>query len=112
MLLILMIIQALLTLILNQTYQSMIAQWEVAQPRFPPHPAQEIQACFHGRCSDKVRDFSIQRLGSNEERQFFNAQLTLCEHGECWEITQLLSESSAILKREQYYYAIKVQGIL
>ncbi len=108
MLLIMMIIQALLTLILNQTHQAMKAQWEVSPTRFPVYPAQEIRACVQGRCSDKVRNFSIQTLGSNSGRQFFNAQLTLCEHGKCWEISQVFSENSAILKEEQYYYAIRV----
>lgn len=108
MLLILMIIQALLTLILSQSHQAMIAQWEVSEPRMPVYPHHEIRACVQGRCGDKVRQFSIQALAMEGERQFFNAQLTLCEHETCWEISQVFSETSAILKREEYYYAIRV----
>jgi hypothetical protein len=108
MLLTLLIVQALMTLILNQTYQAMVAQFEAQRPEFPVHPQDEIRACLQSHCSEKVRSFSKQSLTSHSERQFYNAVLTLCEHGKCWEISQVFSENSAILKREQYYYAIRV----
>jgi hypothetical protein len=102
-------IQALLTLILNQTYQEMVTQFRTEFQYFPAYPTRDIVDCLKGNCSDKITHFSTQALASINERQYFNVQITLCENEECYEITQVFSDSSAILKGERHFHAVTVR---
>jgi hypothetical protein len=108
MLITLLMIQAILTLILNQTHQSMVAQLQTEFECFPVYPTHDIAACLNGNCSDKIIHFLIQPISSIHERQYFNATITLCENGQCYQITQVFSDSSAILKGERHFHAATV----
>lgn len=109
MLLTLLMIQALMTLILNQTYQSMLAQLERHPHELPAWGSEEIRLCLERHCNEYVTSFSVNSIAKTNERQFFNATLTHCENEQCYRISQIFSQGSAILKEDRQYHAITLR---
>lgn len=111
MLLTLLILEVLLIQVLNQIHLSLNAL-QTPVRSFPAAAEQAVQSCLQGRCEGRVQGFKVEAYVQTAERQFFNAQFILCEESFCYQISQVFSESSAILKRDRIFHAITVEATL
>jgi hypothetical protein len=106
MLISLLILQLIITQILNQTHQQVLSQLSLPHHRIPSGAQEEVRACVQGACGERIKDLKIQPLAKVDERQFFSAQITLCEIEKCAVFVQVFSQRSAILKEEIRFHSV------
>lgn len=109
MLLSLLIFQAIIMQILTQMHQQILAGVQIQALTFPAHPAALIRACREGQCPAGTKHFEETPGILLGERQFYSVEMELCEKGQCTQINQVLSRSSAILKEDIIEHAITVR---
>jgi hypothetical protein len=98
MLITLMILQVIITQLLTQTHQQVLAQLNHPINIIPANSEAYLKACLRGQCKENTREFSLDPLMATPERQFYSATFRLCENKQCYSIEQVISGDSAILK--------------
>lgn len=101
MLLTLLILQVLITQVLNQTHQMILSQQQHEVRMIPQMTQADIrQALTHHA--------HIEFLCKTPERQFFSAQFKVCHDEQCDEFVQVFSVGSAILKEDTQFHAMRI----
>lgn len=108
MLVAILILQVFITQILSQMHQMVLAQEQGPHYLLPYNIQEHVQACLQGVCNEEVTHFGVQSVAATLDRQFFNAALTLCDSNDCYQIDQVFSEGSAILKEDRRYHAVNI----
>ena len=98
MLLTLMILQVIISQLLTQTHQQVIAQLNHPLHSIPVNSRAYLMACLEKRCKENTQEFTLNLLRSTQTRQFYSAKMKLCENKQCYSIVQVISGESAILK--------------
>jgi len=98
MLLTLMILQVIITQLLTQTHQQVLAQLNHPIHTIPTNSGAYLIACLEGRCKDNTSNFSLSPVFKALDRQFYSAKMRICENKQCYSIEQVISGESAILK--------------
>jgi hypothetical protein len=100
-----MILQLIITQLLTQTHQQVIAQLNHPLHSIPVNSKAYLKACLGGRCKENTQEFSLNPLMSTPERQFYSAKMRVCENKQCYSIEQVISGESAILKEGTVIHA-------
>jgi len=101
MLLTLLILQALITQVLNQTHQQVVVEQKREVRNIPLVTESAIRRAL-------AHDVDIKLLLSTPERQFFSAQFKICSDQQCDEFVQFFSVGSAILKEDIRFHAMRI----
>lgn len=102
MLLTLLVLQVLITQVLNQTHQEVVAQLhERAYPVPVLSQAALQQAITHAT--------EIKLVSATSERQFYSAEFNHCEGQTCYRMEHIFSVRSAILKEDIRFHAKRLK---
>lgn len=109
MLISLLILQLIILQVLNQTHQQVLAAMALSDYSIIPLVQEEVRACLQGVCGERVKEWRVEPLVTIEGRQFFNAQIILCETEQCTQFKQVFSQKSATFKEEIRFHSVGIR---